>query len=91
MGVAQDGGFGVRCPTATIPENLAVLGPRVRTLFDFIEIWKCPPVKMNDIEDFAICVRAPGKSTNDGVGNLNSSTLGVIGVVCRRRRKRWRR
>ena len=74
MGVAQDGGCGGRSPTATVPENLAVLGPRVRTLFDFIEISKCPPMEKNDIGDFAIYVRASGKNTDDGVGNLNSST-----------------
>ena len=58
MGVAQDGGYGVRSPSATICEILAVLGPRVQTLFDFIEMSKWPPMEINDIGDFTIYVRA---------------------------------
>jgi len=43
-------------------ENVKVDRP-----FDFIEISKCPPIEMNDIGDFAIYVRASGKSKSNGV------------------------
>ena len=40
------------------------------------------PYGKNDIGDFAIYVRASVKSTDDGVGNLNSSTSSNV-ATCR--------
>jgi len=49
-------------------ENFATLRPRVRMLFAFFEISKCPTTEVHDIDTAFIHARASGKSKNDGVG-----------------------
>ena len=84
--MAQDGACEVGSPTATIAESLAILGRRVRTLFDFIEKLKWPPYRKCTI-DIRLYVHAHQAKTLTAKSEKNSSTLGVVRVGRRLRRK----
>ena len=76
--------WGAGWPRAMSCKSFVDLGPRVRPLFDFEEISKCPTTR-NALFETTSITRASGKSKSDGVVNLNSSTLCVVGVADPRR------
>ena len=62
-------------------ESLVDVGVELTTLFEFHFFRICPPEKnARSTMHIRACIKT-GKNTRDGVDILNSSTLGVIGVV----------